>query len=317
MTETIEAYGAALLFLNVLLEQLGLPIPAMPTLIVAGALAADKRIPFVALAAALPAALLGNVVLYAIGRRYGNRALRLLCGISLSPDSCVRQTSLHFEQWGGWTLLFAKFLPGIGTVAPLLAGVIGFNWIRYLVLCTIGSLLWLAAVVAVGMIFHDQITDVVRWLEQLGGVAGAGVALAVAAYIAFKWWERRRFYNTLRVARITVDELNALVEGKHDPLVVDLRTAVDRQREGTIPGARIADYADIERELADFPRNRDIVFFCSCPNEATAASAAKLLMDLGYTRVRPLAGGFDAWAGAGYKVDLPAASLGDRVSAAR
>ena len=297
MAELIEVHGAALLFLNVLLEQVGLPIPAMPSLMVAGALVSDGRFSiWVLVAAALPAALIGDLVLYALGRRYGNRVLRLLCGISLSPDSCVRQTSLHFDRWGAWTLLFGKFLPGIGTVAPPLAGVIRFGWGRFVVLSTIGSVLWIGAAVGAGMLLHGGINQVIARLQDLGSVAAAGIAALVAAYVAFKWWERRRFYTTLRMARITAEELNRLVEGKHDPMVVDLRTAADREREGAIPGARVMDLASIDRHLAEFPKDREIVFFCSCPNEASAASAAKLLMDLGYSRVRPLSGGFDAWA---------------------
>ncbi|MBV8030557.1 MAG: sulfurtransferase, partial [Betaproteobacteria bacterium] len=99
MAELLERYGAALVFLNVLAEQLGLPVPAMPTIMVAGAMAAEERFPIAALLAAVfPAAMLGNVILYSLGSRYGHRVMRLLCAIALSPDSCVRQTSLHFER---------------------------------------------------------------------------------------------------------------------------------------------------------------------------------------------------------------------------
>ncbi|HEY6863726.1 MAG TPA: rhodanese-like domain-containing protein [Burkholderiales bacterium] len=307
MTELLETYGLALVFANVLAEQLGLPVPAMPTMMVAAALAAEEHASLAGLAAAtLCAAMTGNAILYAVGERYGQRVMKLLCGISLSPDSCVRQASLRFERWGGWTLVLAKFLPGIGTIAPPLAGVMRFGRGRFLVLSTLGSALWIATALAVGALFHEQIHDILEALERYGARAAAAVIALVAAYIAFKWWERRRFYRTLRMARITVDELHSLFERKREPLVVDLRGAAERRREGSIPGARVMSFADVEYRLADLPRDRDIVFFCSCPNEASAASAAKLLADLGYARVRPLAGGFDAWVAAGYGVERAA-----------
>src|SRR5215471_11517361 len=140
----LKDHAAALVFWNVLLEQIGLPIPAVPTMIVAGALGAQAPRSLVAVcAAALIACVLTDAALYLVGRRYGHRVLRLLCGISLSPDSCVRQTSLHFERWGGLTLVLGKFLPGIGTVAPPLAGVMRVALPRYLLLSGLGSALWI------------------------------------------------------------------------------------------------------------------------------------------------------------------------------
>ena len=292
-----EDHAAALVFWNVLLEQIGLPIPAVPTMIVAGALSAQAPRSLVAVfAAALVACVLTDAALYLVGRRYGHRVLRLLCSISLSPDSCVRQTSLHFERWGGLTLVLGKFLPGIGTVAPPLAGVMRFGWVRYLLLSGVGSALWIGVAVGGGALFHEQVNEIVARLEELGVRAILVLGALLATFIAFKWWERRRFYKTIRMARITVDELRGLIERKQDPLIVDLRVASDRALDGrSIPGARAMELSEVDRQLAQFPRDREIVFFCNCPNEASAASAAKVLMDLGYTRVRPLLGGIDAW----------------------
>ena len=301
----LEDYGLALVFGNVLVEQVGLPIPAVPTLVAAGALAADGRYPPLALvAAALAGCVIGDGTLYLVGRIYGHRVMRLLCGISLSPDSCVQQTSLHFERWGGWTLVLGKFLPGVGTVAPPLAGVTGTGWAKFLALSTLGSLLWIGVAVGAGALFHTQVNELLAWLERMGSTALAIVGALVAAYIAFKWWQRRRFYKTIRMARITVDELRKLIEGKQDPVIVDLRGRSDLARDArSIPGARAIDLAEVDRQLAQFPKDREIVFFCNCPNEASAASAAKVLMDLGYTRVRPLLGGIEAWSAAGYGLE--------------
>ena len=293
----LQDHALALVFWNVLFEELGLPIPAVPVLILAGALGARATQSLLAAsAAALAACVIGDMALYLVGRRYGHRVMRWLCSISLSPDSCVRQTSLHFERWGGWILVLGKFLPGIGTVAPPLAGVVGLSWPRYLVLSGLGSVLWIGVAVGAGVLFQAQVNELVEELQDMGAVALVLVTALLAAFIAFKWWQRRRFYETVRMARITADELRGLIERKLDPVIVDLRVQSDRERDGrSIPGARAMDLADVDRQLGQFPKDREIVFFCNCPNEASAASAAKVLMDLGYTRVRPLLGGIDAW----------------------
>ena len=293
----LQDHELALVFWNVLLEELGLPIPAVPVLILVGALRAQAmQSLLMASAVALAAYVIGDMALYLIGRRYGHRVMRWLCGISLSPDSCVRQTSLHFERWGGWTLVLGKFLPGIGTVAPPLAGVVRVSWPRYLLLSGLGSVLWVGLAVGAGALFQAQVNAAVERLRDLGAVALVLVTALLAAFIAFKWWQRRRFYQTVRMARITAGELRGLIQRKLEPVIVDLRVQSDRERDGrSIPGARAMDLADVDRQLGQFPKDREIVFYCNCPNEASAASAAKVLMDLGYTRVRPLLGGIDAW----------------------
>jgi membrane protein DedA with SNARE-associated domain/rhodanese-related sulfurtransferase len=300
----LQNHAPALVFWNVLFEGLGLPIPAVPTMMVAGAAGAQSVQSLLSIsAAALLACVAGDGALYLVGRRYGHRVMRWLCSISLSPDSCVRQTSIHFERWGGLTLVLGKFLPGIGTVAPPLAGVMRVGLPKYLLLSGIGSLLWVGASVGAGVLFHTQVNELVAKLEGLGATAFVVVAAVLAAFIAFKWWQRRRFYKTVRMARITVDELRGLIERKEDPLIVDLRVAAEPARDGSIPGARAMELSEVDRHLAQFPKDREIIFFCNCPNEASAASAAKVLMDLGYTRVRPLLGGIDAWIKAGQRLE--------------
>jgi membrane protein DedA with SNARE-associated domain/rhodanese-related sulfurtransferase len=301
----LRDHAVALVFWNVLAEELGLPVPAMPTLMVAGAFATQAGQSLLEVSvAALAACVAGDSALYLLGERYGHRVMRRFCSISLSPDSCVRQTSLRFERWGGWTLVLGKFLPGIGTVAPPLAGVMRIGWARYLLLSGLGSALWIGVAVGAGVLFHAQVDEIVTKLEDLGARALIVLAALLCAFIAFKWWERRRFYRRVRMARITVDELYRLIERNQDPVIVDLRVSSDRARDGgSIPGARAMELVEVDRHLAQFPKDREIVFFCNCPNEASAASAAKVLMDLGYTRVRPLLGGIDAWTAAGHRLE--------------
>jgi membrane protein DedA with SNARE-associated domain/rhodanese-related sulfurtransferase len=287
---------------NVLLERLGVPIPALPAMIVGGASAAEGQYSLALIfTLAVLASLIGDAAWYALGRAYGMRVLRLLCSISLSADSCVRQTSSHFERWGAWTVFLGKFIPGAGSVAPPLAGVMRMDVLRFAILTIAGSSLWVGISVALGVLFARQVTELLAKLQDWGGVALLVVAALVAAYIALKWWERRRFYKTVRMARITVEELRSLMQVQPTPLVVDLRGPAERLSDGrAIPGAHAISLAEIERRVADFPKDREIVFYCNCPNEASAATAAKALHDLGYTRVRPLLGGLDARMDAGY-----------------
>jgi membrane protein DedA with SNARE-associated domain/rhodanese-related sulfurtransferase len=299
----IERHGLALVFANVLLEQVGLPLPAVPTLIVCGALAAEGRISAAAvLGLAFLACAIGDGLWFLAGRFYGRRVLRFLCGISLSPDSCVRQTQTQFERWGGIALVAAKFIPGLSTVAPPLAGAMRYGWVRFTLLNSLGILVWAGVAIGAGMLFHAQVSALLARLEDLGRAAVGLVVALLCAYVAFKWWERQRLYKTLRVARITVDELRKLMGEAPKPVIVDLRAQLPGDERRSIPGAIVMDLAEVRDGRSGLPLDNDIVFFCDCPNEASAASAAKGLMDLGYTRVRPLLGGLDAWIAAGYEL---------------
>jgi membrane protein DedA with SNARE-associated domain/rhodanese-related sulfurtransferase len=309
----LSQYGLALVFANVLVEQLGLPVPAIPTLVVAGALAADGKLSAPAIfGVAFVACSIGDAAWYIAGRLYGRRVIRLLCRISLSPDSCVRQTEFRFERWGGLTLVLSKFIPGLSTIAPPLAGAMRLGWTSFLLLNGLGVIVWAGAAIGAGMLFHAEIGRLIVQLEDLGAVAIGIVAALLAAYVAFKWWERRRFYKMLRIARISVDELRRLKDRGESPVVVDVRSPVVRNLDRRfIPGALAMDIAEVDRQLDRLPADRDIVFYCTCPNEASAAQVAKRLIELGYTRVRPLQGGLDAWIDAGYEVEHRPAAPAD------
>jgi len=305
VTRLIAQYGLLLVFGNVLIEQIGLPIPAAPTLVIAGALAVEGKLSaWATFGAAFAACTIGDVAWYLAGRLYGRRVMRLLCRISLSPDSCVRQTENHFERWGGSALVLAKFVPGLSGIAPPLAGATRLPWSTFLFLNSLGVVIWAGVAIGAGMLFHAQIDHLISRMEGLGSWALATLALLLSCYVALKWWERRRLHEMLRVARITAEELNKLIEGGEKPVVVDVRSPVAREGDRRfVPGALVMDLAEVEENLERLPIEREIVFYCSCPNEASAAYVAKRLMDLGYTRVRPLHGGLDAWIAAGYEVE--------------
>jgi len=305
MNRLIAQYGLAFVFANVMLEQIGLPIPAVPTLVVAGALAAEGQLsPFAIFGVAFVACMIGDALWYLAGRRWGRRVMKLLCRVSLSPDSCVRQTEVRFDRWGGLTLVLSKFIPGLSTIAPPLAGAMRLGWPSFLLLNGLGVAIWAGAAIGAGMLFHAQISDLILHLEDLGTLAIEIIGVLLGGYIALKWWERRRFYKMLRIARIGVGELRALMDGGKRPVIVDVRSPGTRDLDRRfIPGALAMDIAEVDRRLEQLPADREIVFYCTCPNEASAAQVAKKLIGLGYTRVRPLQGGLDAWIEAGFDVE--------------
>jgi membrane protein DedA with SNARE-associated domain/rhodanese-related sulfurtransferase len=298
-------FGLGVIFLNVLLEQLGLPVPAVPTLIVAGALAADGRLPAVAVGAlALGACLIGDTAWYLAGHRYGGRVMRLLCRISLTPDICVSQTQATFERWGPKALVIAKFIPGLALIAPPLAGATHMQYLRFAVFSLLGSSIWVGAALLAGILLRQQIVLLLPRLADVGGTVGLILLLLLAAYIAFKWWERQRFYTALEMARIGVAELYAQISSGAEPVIVDVRSATAHVLESQrIPGALLMPLPEVQQQVGALPRDRDIVLYCNCPNEASAAQAARVLMTHGFRRVRPLHGGLDAWIAAGYAVE--------------
>ncbi|HEV7715335.1 MAG TPA: rhodanese-like domain-containing protein [Steroidobacteraceae bacterium] len=306
MSELIAQYGLALVFANVLAERAGLPLPAMPTLVVAGALAAVGQLSAPAVfGVAVLACIIGDSLWYAAGVYYGRRVISLLCRISVSPDSCVRQTENRFAQWGRITLVFAKFVPGLSTVVRPLAGTIHLGWLPFEFFNGLGAVLWVGVSVGAGMIFHDEINTLLHWLRDFGIVAFTSVIVLASAFIAYKWWQRRRFNRMLNIARINAEELRRLMEGEPQPVVVDLRSQLTRDEDGRrIPGALIITLDHALKRVEQFPIDRDIVFYCNCPNEASAAYAARQLIKMGYTRVRPLLGGLDAWVSAGFDVEV-------------
>lgn len=298
-------YRILVIAANVLANQLGLPVPVIPTLIVGGALAAQGTIsPAELFAGAILACVMADSVWFLAGRVYGNGVMKLLCRISLTPDSCVSDTQSRFERWGSNVLLFAKFVPGLSLIAPPLAGATGMAWLRFLVYSALGSAAWVSIAVTGGMLFRRQIEQIMPHLADFGLAAVSVFCVLLVTYIAYKWWERMRFYSVLRMAQIDADELFKLMAIPPPPLIVDVRSPTAVQLEPRrIPGALHIPLTEVRQRLRELPRDRDIISYCTCPNEASAAQVAKILMDNGFKKVRPLHGGLDAWVAAGYTVD--------------
>ncbi len=298
-------YGLMIVAVNVLLDQIGLPVPAVPTLIVAGAVASEGQMPLPALFAwCTLACLAADCGWYVVGEKYGIRVLKTLCKISLEPDSCVSQTQTRFERWGINSLVIAKFVPGLAIIAPPMAGAMRIGWLRFVVLSTCAAALWVGSGLLAGVLFKSQIARLLEHLSAIGSIAGAGVVVLLAAYIAYKWWERSRFYRMLRMARISVADLYEMIQAGAAPVIVDVRSVTARALEPRwIPGALHVPLQDVAHRLKELPRDREIILYCTCPSEASAARVAKILMSHGFKRVRPLHGGLDAWVAAGYAVE--------------
>jgi membrane protein DedA with SNARE-associated domain/rhodanese-related sulfurtransferase len=292
LAHLVQTYGLLLIFGIVMLEQIGLPIPAFPVLIVAGALAVDGHANWaLCLLASVLACLASDYFWFRAGRFYGKRILRLLCRISLSPDSCVSQTEDNFNRFGANSLVVAKFIPGFNTIAPPLAGAMGTATPRFILLSVVGALLWSAVGLGLGVAFHGSVDKVLDVFESMGTAAVQVVLALLGIFIAYKYVERRRLLRDRAIPRIAIDELRALIDGGHDPVIIDARGVTSRQLEAAIPGAVVFDHA----LMATLDKDRHIVVYCSCPNDVTAAQVAKQFLANGFHRARPLAGGLDAW----------------------
>lgn len=293
----VSQYGEILLFIVVFAEQIGLPLPAVPILLAAGALAGAGKINLTgAIVLSVIACLAGDLIWYELGRRRGRRALNLLCRISLEPDSCVRRTENFFTRHGVGSLVLAKFIPGLSTLAPALAGLFRISMQRFLLYNGLGAVLWTLAFIIPGYLLSDQIERLAGAAERLGLWLASFFGAGIAVYLAYKFLHRQRLLRELRIARITAEELKQMMDNGHELLVVDLRGALDHEADPyTIRGALRMTAEELEQRHHEIPRHQDVILFCACPNEATAAKMALMLRNKGITRVRPLAGGIDAW----------------------
>jgi membrane protein DedA with SNARE-associated domain/rhodanese-related sulfurtransferase len=292
----IQTYGVLIVFGTVLIEQIGLPIPAMPILIVAGALAAAGEISWPAcLAASLAACLISDYFWFRAGRFYGKRVLRLLCKISLSPDYCVSQTEDKFNRYGSKSLIVAKFIPGFNTIAPPLAGAMGTSTPRFLAFSVVGALLWSGVGIGLGAWFHTSVDQLLDTLDTMGGAALAGLLALLVLFVLYKYIERRQFRRSLPVERIQMHELRDLMDRGQAPVIIDARSLTAQQLESAIPGALNYLACEPGQLMASLDKDSHIVVYCSCPNDVTAAQVARQFLANGFHRARALHGGLDAW----------------------
>jgi membrane protein DedA with SNARE-associated domain len=311
MTETNQfliKHGAPFLFCTILVEQVGIPLPALPWLLAVGALSATGNFnPFAGVAITVLACLPADALWFFLGRFRGSQVLRLLCRVSLEPDSCVRRTQNLFVRYGLRGVIAAKFLPGFGAMIPPLAGMSGVSAARFLVMDAFGSAIYGACYISLGFLFSNQIERIVAEISQIG-VSLIGLLAGLAAgYIGFKYWRRHRLLRELRTARITVSELRQKQTAGENLFILDLRSREELEHEPSlIEGAVHLNADEVESRHLEIPRDREVILYCSCPNEVTSARVALLLHRKGIRRVRPLLGGIDAWRQFNYPLKVSA-----------
>jgi membrane protein DedA with SNARE-associated domain/rhodanese-related sulfurtransferase len=314
-THILLTYGYLVVFGWVLIEQLGVPLPAVPALVAAGALSAAGQMNLaLAFLAALVASLIADTAWFSIGRRYGHVVLSFLCKMSIEPTTCVRRTQLSFSRNHGTMLIFAKFVPGLGTVAPPVAGQNGMRARVFLYYDALGSSLWVGSMLLVGRFCADLLRRSVELLHWAAHFSGMLLVVGIAAFLAARIVRRAMVLKELAAARIEPEELKSWLDEGEDVFIVDLRHPLELVKDPvTLAGAQHFAPDSLTRRNQEIPRDREIVLFCSCPSEATAAKTARTLQRLGLDRVRPLRGGLDAWRERGYPLEAieTAAGTGD------
>jgi len=301
-------YGYVLLFAWVLVEQLGIPLPATPVLLAAGALSAQHQFNiFVAFMAGLIASLISDSTWFLIGRRYGHIVLRTLCKLSLEPTICVRRTQNSFGRRRAVTIMIAKFVPGLATLAPPVAGQNGMAFSSFLLFDAIGVAAWLGTLLAAGYFFGELLRRNSSLLNYVGRFSGALLILGILGFLAARVIRRRMVIKKLVASRLEPEELKQQLDAGEQVFIVDLRHPLEFEEDPfTLPGAIHFAPDDLTARHQEIPRDRDIILFCSCPSEATAAKTAMTLHKLGINRVRPLRGGYDEWKRLGFPLSAVA-----------
>ncbi|GBG02440.1 membrane protein [Azospira sp. I13] len=295
LTDALQRDAAWVVFFNVLMQQVGLPVPAVPTLLVAGSLAASPGQLGQILAAAVLASVIADWLWYLAGRAFGYRVLAGLCRLSINPGSCVSATEARFTRWGAWSLVVAKFAPGFSTVAPPIAGALRMALAAFLAAAAMGAALWAGGAIAAGWWLRDELQQALARLEGNGGTALALVALALGLWLGWKFWQKYRFEKLAAIPHITPAELAAALASAQPPLFLDLRGEAMIRATGLLPGATAATLEAVAQIAADWPREQLVVTLCNCPRDASAIQAARQLTALGYRQARPLRGGYQAW----------------------
>ncbi|CAG4915224.1 DedA family protein/thiosulfate sulfurtransferase GlpE [Paraburkholderia saeva] len=307
--DLVEQYGPLLVFANVLAASLGLPLPAMPSLVLFGAMAAlhpgsigGQLLPVLVLS--IFATLIGDSAWFLAGRVYGGNTLKTLCKLSLSRDTCVKKTERFFGRWGVRVLAVAKFVPGLSIVSVPMAGAMGVPYRTFLTYDGIGAALWSGVGLIVGALFAPQIDMLFAGASRLGRMTAVVVVALLLLYGTYRWIRRRQLINKLATARMDVEELDALITKNQTPVLFDIRSHEKRRLDPfVIPGSQYADERQLAEIIAKYPHDQKVVIYCSCPNEISAAWMAKQMTEAGFSDVVPLRGGLDAWREAGRELE--------------
>ncbi|HUB53326.1 MAG TPA: VTT domain-containing protein [Terracidiphilus sp.] len=304
-THILMVYGYVLLFAWVLFEGLGLPLPATPVVIAAGALTVDGHLSFAwAFIAGVAACVIADSTWFFVGRRYGHLVLRIICKLSLEPTTCVRRTHESFSKRGGVALLFAKFVPGLASLTAPVAGQNGMKFPVFLGFDAMGGMIWMTTLMVTGRLFGDALKRDPSLLNWAGRFSGALLVVGIVGFFVFRLIRRNMVLKQLASSRLEPGELMRLLESGESVYIVDLRHPLELMTDPfVLPGAQHFAPDALEQRASEIPRDRDVVLYCTCPSEATAAKTALSLHRLGIERVRPLRGGFYEWKRLGFPMD--------------
>ncbi|VFR39451.1 Rhodanese-related sulfurtransferase [plant metagenome] len=288
----LQAWGPGLVFVNVLLEQAGAPIPAYPLLVAAGALPSGSV--WLSLVLGVLGCLLADLAWYLAGRRYGSGLLSTVCRVSLSKDSCIRQTQSLYLRVGVRILLVAKFLPGASGLSTVMAGLTRTPLRSFLLYDMLGAVIWVGSALLLGALFKDAVVQVVQWLGDYGPMGIALVLTLLAIYVLVRTVRRYTLRQAMKhVPRLSVDELLRWQNEGRDTLILDVRA--EAPAGPRIRGARAVDARVPIKALEIGDWTGDIVVVCACPDEVSAAALAVRLRRAGHAGIWALSGGYDAW----------------------
>ena len=295
LTEALRLDATWIVFFNVLLQQAGLPVPAVPTLLLAGSLTTDSGQLVSVWGAAIFASVIADYLWYRAGHRFGYRVLSGLCKISINPGSCVSQAESLFRRWGLASLIFAKLIPGFSTVAPPLAGTLRIGLTRFVLASTLGAALWSGLALTVGWMLRNEVQAAIGFMDLHSARLLYLVLGACVIWISWKLLQKYRFQKLSELLHITIDELVELHARQSPLLLLDLRGQGIAAQDQPVAGATLTDYDHLLEVVGSWPKEHPIVTFCDCPQDASAIMAAQKLLKAGFISARPLRGGYAAW----------------------
>lgn len=263
--EYLIQYGYWILLAWVLLDQLALPIPALPMILAAGGLAGEGYLDLgLCTAIIVFACMPPNLLWYWLGKQHGNKVLTLLCMVSLEPDTCVDSTTSLFHRHGTISLLFSKFVPGLQTIAPPLAGLLGIGGWRFAALNGAGALLYALAFLLPGYLAHEFLAEITRVSVEFGSIAGTLIVLMALSWLGWKIVHRQRLLRQLRGLRVQPHDLSAQLTAGEAVQVADLRQRMEFNAfPRTIPGAIRVPLDQFDEQIEKLTRERPLVLFCT------------------------------------------------------
>jgi membrane protein DedA with SNARE-associated domain/rhodanese-related sulfurtransferase len=301
-------FGYAGVFVFVFMEQMGIPIPAFPALLAAGALVASGalNLAFCVIVAVI-AALVADNIWYGIGRVKGLSVLHLMCRLSWKPDVCVGKTKSLFAHHGAKSLIFAKFIPGLSTLAPPLAGITQVPFNRFILYDGMGTLIWAIPPLLAGAYLQKTSEALASRVHPMMPYLPWICLAMVSVVLIWRFLNRRIYLRALRQTMregIDPEELNRMIDRADDIVVVDIRDEMTaRANPIAIANARWIPLPTLASRISELPTDKPVIVYCDCPEAQGSAAAAKELQKKGVSLARPLSRGLRGWIAKGFETE--------------